>query len=37
METEKKPTLTLLDRSIIGLVVFVVMLLLGIQAGHPGR
>ena len=37
MESGKKHPLTLLDRSLIGLIVFVVMLLIGMQAGHPGR
>jgi len=37
MESGKKQSLTLLDRSLIGLLVFVVMLLIGIQAGVSGH
>jgi hypothetical protein len=36
MESGKKHMLRLLDRSLIGLLIFIVMLLLGIQAMHVG-
>lgn len=36
MEPERKRTLKLLDRTLIGLLIFIVMLLLGIQAVHAG-
>jgi len=36
MESSKKHLLRLLDRSLIGLLIFIVMLLLGIQAIHIG-
>jgi hypothetical protein len=36
MESGKRHVFKLLDRSLIGLLVFVIMLLLGIQAMHAG-
>ena len=36
MRPARETVLKLLDRSLIGLVIFVVMLLLGIQAVHAG-
>jgi hypothetical protein len=36
MRPARATVLKLLDRSLIGLVIFVVMLLLGIQAVHAG-
>ena len=36
MESGNKRTYTILDRSLIGLAIFVVMLLLGIQAMRTG-
>ena len=36
MKSPKAKVLTLLDRSIIGLLIFIVMVLLGIQVIHTG-
>jgi hypothetical protein len=36
MDATKRRMMKLLDRSLIGLLIFVVMLLLGIQATHTG-
>jgi hypothetical protein len=36
MKPARATVLKLLDRSLIGLVIFIVMLLLGIQAVHAG-
>jgi hypothetical protein len=36
MDSEKNRVLRLLDRSLIGLLIFIVMLLLGIQAVQAG-
>ena len=36
MDSGKNRVFTLLDRSLIGLLIFIVMLLLGIQAVHAG-
>jgi hypothetical protein len=36
MKPAKRQVLKLLDRSLIGLLIFIVMLLLGIQAVHAG-
>ena len=36
MRTTQRNMLKLLDRSLIGLLIFVVMILLGIQMAHPG-
>jgi hypothetical protein len=36
MESAKRQALKLLDRSLIGLLIFVVVLLLGLQVVHAG-
>ena len=36
MHPPKPKMMKLLDRSLVGLLIFLVMLLLGIQAVHPG-
>jgi len=36
MESRRKRAIGLIDRTLIGLLIFIVMLLLGIQAIHAG-